>query len=148
MSEELPPTILQTTPYIPAPEGGIAPAGRLPGPHAHIRLTEILDGEHREPQVYRATSAEKPAQDLVVYFRLKEPDAMPGQDASRPRYAIDLRPWQGEGWPPVAIVTAVPIPLPFPYQRIELVDFIGRGGMGQVWMAQSPDYPGQDLAVK
>jgi len=41
-----------------------------------------------------------------------------------------------------------PGPLPEPYARIQLTDRIGRGGMGEVWMAQSPDHPGVPVVIK
>jgi hypothetical protein len=91
---------------------------------------------------------ERPDQALVVELLLGEPDPFPNQDASRPRYALDLRAWQGEGWPPAALLSTLPVHLPAPYERMELLDFIGIGGMGEVWLAQSADYPGQTLAVK
>jgi hypothetical protein len=41
-----------------------------------------------------------------------------------------------------------PGPLPEPYARIELRAFIGAGGMGEVWMAESPDHPGIPVVIK
>jgi hypothetical protein len=144
MHDDLPPT----GPFERAPGDGFAPSASLPGPHGHLRLTEFLGGKGGNRHVYRATTSRNPDQVLVVELLLDEPDPVPTADQTRPRYALDLHEWRPEGWPPLALVTALPVTLPPPYQRIELQDFIGIGGMGQVWMARSPDYPDQALAVK
>jgi serine/threonine protein kinase len=84
---------------------------------------------------------------LIVEF-LREPTPPCPEDTGQPRFALDLRPWSGDDWPPVALVTALPARLPDPYSRFELLSFLGLGGMGQVWMAESPDYPDIPLAIK
>ena len=62
-------------------------------------------------------------------------------DSSRPRrFGLDLRPWAEDSWPAFALVTVLPARLPGTYGRFELLSFIGLGGMGQVWMAECPDY--------
>lgn len=143
MREDVPPT----KPHVPAPGKGCAPSRELPGPHGHIQLTEFI-GSNQYRHVYRGLSAAvNPGQGLIVEFLLHAPDVIPSSDPTQPRYVVDLRAWRRDRWPPLAIITTIPIHLPPPYDRIELTDFIGLGGMGQVWLANQGD-PGQELAVK
>jgi hypothetical protein len=50
--------------------------------------------------------------------------------------------------PPAGAWRPPAMQLPGRYAHIALLDFIGEGGMAQVWMAESNDYPGISLAVK
>jgi hypothetical protein len=136
-----PPTVI-----VPRPAGPTLPAERLPGPHGYLLVKRFL-GQGCGRQVFTATSSQEPNRSLIVEF-LRDPPDLPCPRSGPDRYALDLRPWQAEGWPPLALVTALPAALPPPYQRLRLLDFIGIGGMGQVWYAESPDYPDQKLAVK
>jgi hypothetical protein len=137
-----------TTVIVPRPARPTLPAERLPGPHGHLLvLVKRFLGQGCGRQVFRAVSSRQPNRPLIVEF-LRDPPELPYERSGPDRHALDLRPWQTEGWPPLALVTALPAALPPPYQRLRLLDFIGTGGMGQVWYAESPDYPGQKLAVK
>jgi len=121
----------------------LAPDRPLPGPHGHLSLLRPL-GRAAGRDVWSAGSERWPDQLVVVEF-LPEPG--PALDGSG-RAVLDLRAWEAEGWPPRAVVTPLPARLPGPYARFELLSFVGLGGMGQVWMAESPDYPDIPLAVK
>ncbi len=141
-----------TKEFIPESSGSPPPMvpgpGPLPAPHADITLTEPLEdlGPGRPPWVWSATSARHPGKTLVVVFRQALPDPPYHQDRAKPRFILDLG--AGIMWPPAAVVTVLPASLPGTYAGIQLKSFIGRGGMGEVWMAESPDYPGFSLAIK
>jgi len=121
------------------------PANRLPGPHDDLTLLSPL-GRAVGHEVWAASSARRPGKLVVVEFL---PEALPfPQNATGSRLILDLGPWSADGWQPLALVTLLPAALPGPYARFELLSFIGLGGMGQVWMAESPDYPDIALAVK
>jgi serine/threonine protein kinase len=120
------------------------PAGSLPGPHRHLELLRCL-GRSPGREVFSAASDRWPDQLAIVELTQ---DTFPHAARGRGRFSLDLRPWAGEGWPAAALVTLLPTPLPGPYSRFELMSFIGLGGMGQVWMAESPDYPDLPLAIK
>jgi serine/threonine protein kinase len=128
------------------PEGRPLPAGRLPGPHAHLELTRPL-GRTDGREVWAARSQHRPSRRVIVEL-LHEP--YPGLDTARQgdRYALDLSLWAAEGWPPTALVTGLPASLPEPYGHVQLLSFLGLGGMGQVWLAESPDYQDIPLAIK
>ena len=116
----------------------------------HYELAKLLaQNPHR--QVWRAKSDRFLDKCTIVELVADVPRGVVFRDpdASRPRGVIDLRSCPGatEVWPPVAIVTLLPARLPEPYGRFELIEFIGMGGMGQVWMADCPDHQ-VPLAVK
>src|SRR5205807_1859165 len=63
-----------------------------------------------------------------------------GSSSACPRL-LKLNPqlWD-EGWS-FAIVTPLPAALPGRYGHLTLIDFVGMGGFGEVWEAESRDYP-------
>jgi hypothetical protein len=95
-----------------------------------------------------AASARDPDKNLVVVFQGALPVLPVEQDPTRYRFFLDLSAAPGALWPPAAAVTVLPASLPHPYAAIHLNSFIGRGGMGEVWEANSPEYPGIRLAIK
>ncbi len=119
------------------------PGPRLPGPFAHVRLVSRL-GRTAGRDVWAGESAGRGGEPLIVEL-LAEPLA---DAAGGSRWVHDLRPWAAEGWPACAVVTRLPASLPDPYPRFQLLSFVGMGGMGQVWMAEAPDYPDLPLAIK
>ena len=107
--------------------------------------------KNRHRQVWRAASGDFPDHSVIVEVLTELPAGVVFRDPSpkRPRGVIDLRTCSEtpEAWPPAAVVTLLPGSLPKPYGRFTLLDFIGMGGMGQVWAAKCPDHP-LPLAVK
>jgi len=84
----------------------------------------------------------------IVEFLFLEATLPCPENPEGDRFGLNLRPWAGDNWPAVALVTVLPACLPGTYGRFELLSFIGLGGMGQVWMAECPDYPDSALAIK
>jgi serine/threonine protein kinase/Flp pilus assembly protein TadD len=141
--------VRRAQPRTPAPSTGRGwspPQPRLPGPHDDLTLLTPL-GRAAGRDVWAAGSARRPGKPFLVEFLAEAVPAI-AEAPGRSRFALDLRPWAEEGWPPAALVTVLPAALPGPYARFELLSFVGLGGMGQVWMAESPDYPDLPLAVK
>ncbi|MBS0266250.1 MAG: hypothetical protein JSS02_30250, partial [Planctomycetes bacterium] len=155
-------------PKVAAPQGacGRVPVPwRLPGKWSHIELRESCTPHRSQSCIWRAQSDRASGKLLIVQFRsdvdrteaaeifqkLGVPfvdDWFPGQPDLPLRFAIDT-----SGMPlpvpaAVAVVTVLPIALPSPYQDLVLTDFIGVGGQGEVWAAESPDFPSIRLAVK
>ncbi len=120
------------------------PAQRLPGPHGHVRLVGRL-GRTAGRDVWAGEAVGRGGEPLVVELLNEEPSSGVAKGS---RWVLDLRPWAAEGWPAAAVVTSLPASLPDPYPRFQLLSFIGLGGMGQVWMAEAPDYPDLPLAIK
>src|SRR5262249_3915177 len=114
------------------------PANILPG-HEDLTLLSVL-GRAAGREVWAASSARRPGR-LIVVESLADASLPCRMGTDSGRFVLDLAPWTSEGWPPTALVTVLPARLPGPYSRFELISFIGLGGMGQVWMAESPDYP-------
>lgn len=97
------------------------PADRLPGPHVHYLLNAPL-GRGGQGVVYLAESLRQPGVGLAIKF-IREPawgatpalveafigEALFGRELRSHHLGhtlelLDLRPWTGDGWPPVALV--------------------------------------------
>ncbi len=121
------------------------PESAFPAEHGHIKLLRCL-GVAARRAVWSGVS-DRWSDRLLIVELLIEPAELAGSP-ERGRVVLDLRAWSMSGWPPAAVVTLLPTPLPAPYDRVELLSFIGQGGMGQVWMGESTDFPDVALAVK
>jgi serine/threonine protein kinase len=123
------------------------PAPQLAGSAQHLTLLSRF-GRGAGREVWAARSARHPGQLVIVEFLFLETAPSCPEAPGRCRFTLDLQGWGGAGGPTSAVVTVLPACLPGTYARFELLSFIGLGGMGQVWMAESPDYPDSALAIK
>ena len=148
----LSPSVVEPAPVEPeepiAPAAWAPPAQRLPGPHAHVRLLR-LRAQVLGRTVWSASSERWPDQLAIVEFLHDVPPTLPAAQPLGPgRSFLDLSDWSSAGWPAHALVTVLPASLPGVPPRFHLVGFLGQGGMGQVWSAESPYYPDLPLAIK
>ena len=142
------------------PSGSVPRQGLvLPPPNDDIELIEPLEILERGwPALFwSAQSKELPGVPLVAEFGrdLPVPDegnvrTKPRRVRTGPRFPLDLDGAFTEEGFQTAIVTALPAPLPHPFEHFSLIGYIGRGGMGQVWAAESraPMYRHTSLAIK
>lgn len=122
-------------------------APQLPGPHQYLTLLKRY-GRGAGREVWAAQSERRPGLLAIVEFLFQETAPPCPEDPEGDRFGLDLRSWAEDCWPAFALVTVLPARLPGTYGRFELLSFIGLGGMGQVWMAECPDYPDSPLAIK
>src|SRR5262249_26047940 len=132
---------------------GQPPTSRLSaGKVFHVLDQELTLIEERHPEdskgrtVWTATWERNPGDVHIVEFALSPPDWFVGGQDSGHRKLATLQ--DDDGWQRTALITRLPCPLPEPYGHIKLIDFLGMGGMGVVWAAESRDHLDLPVAVK